>query len=261
MFKFSSACVSNGEGIDSMALKTTARKIISFTKAFGLDASVVTGAFVNEGRHLMQDLGLDISDVDDRVFAAKGIGSVQNAWDEAFKEHQTATGLVVVTHREIDDLGDPDHDQPGEGPSIKVAHRKIREAGLIPLFNQNDPIASEDDKRNELAQIKLKKDNDRLARHLGQHLGVHVVFFLTEDKWGYEENGEVRQTVTVEEIERGAINEHVIADGKKSENGGIISKLEAGAELAKAGIKAFIGSYMDNYSSIYTGRSGTQVIQ
>lgn len=261
MFKLSSACVSNGEGVNPEVMAAVARKIVSFTDAFGFNRSIVTGGFVNEGRHLMQELGLDISGVDDRVFAAKGIGHVQDGWDEAFKQYRTATGLIVVTHREIDDLGDPDHDEPGEGPSIKVAHRKTLAAGLIPLFNQNDAIASEEDKRNELTQTQLKKDNDRLAKHLGLHLGVQAVVFLTEDKWGYEENGEVRSTVTVAEVESGAVHEHVITDGKQSENGGIVSKLEECAELARAGIKAFIGNYMDTYSKIYTGRSGTQVIQ
>ncbi len=185
MFKLSSGCVSNGEGTNPEALAIVAREIISFTDDFNFDPCIVTGGFVNQGRHQMNELGLDISDVDDRAFAAKGMGQVQNAWDEAFKEHQTGTGLVAVTHREIDDLGDP----------------------------------------------------------------------------GHEEHGEIRKIVTVDEITSGAIREHVITEGKQSKNGGIVSKLEEGANLVNAGIKAFIGNYLDSYFKIYTGQSGTQVIQ
>lgn len=261
MFKFSSDCVSNGNGIDHKRLSEVASKITTFSTAYDLDASIVTGGFVNEGLHYLQGLGMPTEGIDDRVFASKGIGRVQSAWDEAFRQYGTATGLIVVTHREIDDLGDAERNQPGEGASIKVAHRIIRTAGLIPLYNQNDPIASEDDARNELPKTKLHKDNDLLAQHLGLHLRPNTVFFLTENVWGYEENGEVRRTVSVEEIESGAIKRHVKKGVKESKNGGIISKLEAGAALAKQGIKACIGNYMDDYGKIYTGQSGTQVIQ
>lgn len=256
-FKFSSECISNGNGINQEVIDSLAGEIVQFGSAEELKPNIVTGGAVAEGEHYLADMGFDTSSIPKRVLAANGLERVAGGWSQAFRARQRATGLVVLTHREIDDLGDESLGIGGEGAAIKTAHQQLSGQGIIPIFNQNDAIAI-DDEDNELTKFKGGGDNDWLVAHLGIHLGARAVFFLTSDVWGVEVDGDVQSIVRVDEIDD--LDEHFY-DAKKGGSGDIRSKLEAAGALAVSDIQAFVGNYRDDLYSIYTNRSGTQVIQ
>jgi glutamate 5-kinase len=255
--KLSSDCVSNGNGINQEVVNNLAAGILDFSIAEDLDANVITGGAVASGEHNLKEMGIDTSEMPKRILATNGIDEVGAAWKQAFKVSQTATGLVLLTHREIDDLGDHKRKIPGEGDAIKRLHAQLRAAKMIPIFDQNDAIAV-DDADNELAKFHGGGDNDWLATHLAIHLGARAVFFLTSDVPGVLVDGKVKKKIHVDEID--GLESH-FAEAKDGGTGTIRSKAEAAGALAINGTKAFIGHYEASLSDIYANRSGTQVIQ
>jgi len=255
--KLSSDCVSNGNGVNQEVIDAQVAGIVDFSRLHNLDPNVVTGGAVASGEHDLSGMGIDASEMPKRVLATNGIVEVAAAWKKAFKAHRLGTGLVLLTHREIDDLGDETQKIAGEGQAIRRLHDQLRASGLIPIFNQNDAIAV-DDKDNELAKFHGGGDNDWLATHLGVHLGARAVFFLTSDVHGVLVDGEVKKKIHVDEID--SLEDH-FEDAKDRGTGTIKSKLEAAGALAVNGTKAFIANYQADLNEIYTNRSGTQVIQ
>jgi glutamate 5-kinase len=258
LFKVGSGCFVDEQGvIVQKQVDGIAANIMEFCAEFGMKPVGVTSGAVAGGVQVFRELGKDPELASKRSLAAAGSHRIGAAWDEAFSPFGEAIGLVLVTHKELDDLGGPHDKNQGEGATIRATHRELREDGLMPFYNQNDPVA-QPTPDNELNKLPQGTENDALAMHVAMVLGIKVVFFLTHMVEGVEKDGVLQRQVYRHQIQ--SLRPYLY-EASEEGSGGMADKLEYADVLVRARRKVFIGNYRAKYSDIYRNARGTQVLQ
>lgn len=191
--------------------------------------------------------------LDDQVLAAMGSASISEAWRKSFARLGMFSGQVLVTHSEM---------QSQEGQNLASTYAKLKQAGVIPVINQNDALARQGDKNNELEKIKRGEDNDWLALDVAKLLGAKALVLCTGDVEGVLVDGEVRSRIQVADIP--SLEPHLSEAETDYGKGGMKSKLRAAGEWASyaAGNLAYICNADADYRRMLLNYPiGTQVVQ
>jgi glutamate 5-kinase len=152
--------------------------------------------------------------------AAVGQSRLMQHWEHAFAVHDLAIGQVLVTH---DDLGDR-----RRFLSARLTLRALLDAGVVPIINENDTVATE--------EIKFG-DNDQLAGLVVNLISADVLVMLT-DVEGVRDAAGVRIAI-VRDIEREAAP---VATGSTSGvgSGGMASKVSSARIVTRTGVPAVV---------------------
>lgn len=249
MFKIGTDALVGKNGVKQKRVNKIAKKIMGFSDEYDMQVSITTSGSVAKGRRVLDAIGIDKPDTPRKVLAGAGGHKIIAAWDKALEPFNTAACQVLVTHEEITD--------GRTGRALAETHKLIHEAGLKPVYNQNDPIAIRNH-NNELLKIEEGADNDWLAAQLAILTGVQAVFFLTKSVDGFTKNNKLQNIVHAEDVPN--LQQHLY-DSDGPGTGGMASKLEAAAHVARAGKLAFIGNVEASYIDIFQNKTGTQVVQ
>ncbi len=152
--------------------------------------------------------------------AAVGQSQLMQHWEHAFAVHDLAIGQVLVTH---DDLGDR-----RRFLSARLTLRALLDAGVVPIINENDTVATE--------EIKFG-DNDQLAALVCNLVSADALVMLT-DVEGVRDASGARMPV-VHDIEREAAP---VAGGSTSGvgSGGMASKVGSARIVTRTGVPAVV---------------------
>lgn len=237
------------KGVKQKRVNKITKELMQFRKETRMNVSLTTSGSVEKGKRVLGALGKDYAETPRQVLAGTGGHKIIAAWDKGLEPFGTAACQVLVTHEDISD--------ERTGRALAQTHKSIHEAGIIPVYNQNDPIAIRDH-NNELLKMDQGADNDWLAAGLAVRVGVQAVFFLTKSVDGFMKDGELESRVHADDVP--SLQRYLYqSDGQGT--GGMASKLEAAAHVARAGKLAFIGSVDASYIDIFHNRTGTQVVQ
>jgi len=152
--------------------------------------------------------------------AAIGQSRLMQHWEHGFAAHGVLIGQVLVTH---DDLGDR-----RRFLSARLTLRALLDAGVVPIINENDTVATE--------EIKFG-DNDQLAALVCNLVSADLLVILT-DVEGVRDATGVRMPI-VRDIEREAAP---VAGGSTSGvgSGGMASKVGSARIVTRTGVPAVV---------------------
>ncbi len=152
--------------------------------------------------------------------AAVGQSRLMQMWEHGFAAHHIEIGQVLVTH---DDLGDR-----RRFLSARLTLRALLDAGVVPIINENDTVATE--------EIKFG-DNDQLAALVCNLVSADALVILTDVEGVRDANG-VRMPI-VRDIDREATP---VAGGTTSGvgSGGMASKVGSARIVTRTGVPAVV---------------------
>lgn len=249
MFKVGTDALVGKNGLRQKRINKTAKKIMQFRNERNMRVSITTSGSVAKGRRVLEELGNYDPETPKKVLAGTGGHKIIAAWDQGLEPFNTAACQVLVTHEAIDDTR--------TGRALLDTHKSIHEAGIVPVYNQNDPVAIKNHK-NELLKMEEGADNDWLAAELAIHMGIQAVFFLTKGVDGFMKDEQLQRFIHADDV---PYLQQYLYSSEGQGTGGMASKLEAAAHVARAGKLAFIGSVDASYIDIFENKAGTQVVQ
>lgn len=212
---------------DVRRIDSLARDVCDIRSA-GRDVVLVSSGAIASG---LQALGIrrrpaDLPSL--QMAAAVGQTRLMAVYEKCFARRRAKVAQVLLTH---DDLKDRHRHL-----NARHALRKVLEAGVVPIVNENDAVSVE--------EIRFG-DNDALAAKVAELLGADLAVLLSTVD-GYcrtAPDGKKRRVkrLTTEEIAEGAGAEAAGA-GSRWSTGGMSSKLASAAEAARQGTEVVIAN-------------------
>lgn len=185
----------------------------------GVEIAVVSSGAVASGKNLLR---IDEHTLRDRqVEAIFGQPALIHAWVEAFRRYDVKAGQMLLTENDL--------------KTSPEALEKALEEGVV-IINANDAVSFQ-----EMRQLLVSADNDKLASFVARAVGADTVLILTDVDGVKDTNGCVIADGSL-------IDEHVVFDSKsKDGTGGMKSKVGVLQELAQfQKIRGIITSPRDN---------------
>ena len=139
-----------------------------FTQKSGTPVVIVSSGAAKEGRQRSADRLFPMR-LSGKEYAGIGLPHLYGRWSHAFAKYDKNVGQILVTSANLA--------HGGERRSIARAIAAYHVNGVIPIINENDVIAS--------AEQKIG-DNDRLARMIAELIRADAVLFLTRVGGVYE---------------------------------------------------------------------------
>jgi glutamate 5-kinase len=217
----SSSLTNNGAEINHALMEDLARQI-SIVKDMGYGVSVVTSGAIACGKLEMGNGNTE--EVHKQVLAAVGQRPLLNAWGQAFDKYNIKTGLFLFAESDLDK------------PSLPL--RNALSHGIVPIINANDTVSVD-----EIRQLAISADNDRLASYVAKNLVfASKLILLTESSGVWDVNRQVIDSIDSETdlLRIGLFNKTSVGTG------GIESKIiEARRFIDQLGKQAYIAGAGD----------------
>ena len=181
--------------------------------------------------------------VDRQACASIGQGLLMNQIHDVFAHYDLKIGQVLLSK---EDCSRQPHKK-----NLMACLKRLFSMKVVPIINENDVISTYEIER-------AFGDNDQLAATLAVAIKANQIAFLTSVDGVMDPQGFVFSTLDKKE----AKNVKISSKTHKG-SGGMKSKIEAGLQCAKAGVKATIGNGKDpNFltSLMYGQEPGTQIL-
>ncbi|MDQ5886503.1 MAG: glutamate 5-kinase [Patescibacteria group bacterium] len=247
VIKYGTEAVTHAAGMDVAFLYQQASEISKLRERY--DFVVVSSGAVAEGKALWAP-HRELFNVDPslQAYAMIGVGQYFLAWQKAMAKFDIPTGLVLVTHKEMDD--------PNERPVLERALSESRLAGVLPIVNQNDAICVD-----ELEKLTYGGDNDGVGGHIASLIDADFFIMYTKNGGLINDDGYEVRTLTPEMYEdarKMVESRERQADSKGK--GGMGSKLSAGRKAASQGCRVFIARSGIPIEAVINKESGTEIV-
>lgn len=207
--------------IDRDYIKDVARQVAELHSQ-GFEPIIVTSAAIAAGLEFL-DFEERPSDIPSLQAAASvGQAALTETYSEVFREHNLATGLVLITRG---DTSNRTTYLNGRNTFLKLL-----ELGVIPVVNENDTVATD--------EIRFG-DNDGLAALVALMVDADLVIMLTDIDGLY--SGNPREDEGAEHIAEvceitSEIEGYASGAGSKIGTGGMITKLRAAKMLISGNV-------------------------
>ena len=225
--KIGSALITNdGRGLESAVIGEWVAQMVAL-RSQGVDVVLVSSGSVAEG---MSRLGLarrpEALHALQAVAAVGQMGLVQT-YESCFQRHATHTAQVLLTHEDFSDRG--------RYLNARSTLRQLLRHGVVPVINENDAIATPE---NRLG------DNDNLAGLVANLVEAEVLVILTDQPGLFERDPRVDPSAGL--IRRGRAGDPTLeaaaGEGGALGRGGMRTKLDAAALAARSGTPTRIAS-------------------
>jgi glutamate 5-kinase len=232
IIKVGTDVITTPEGeLDMHVMRELSRQIAEVRAQVGRIALVTSGA-VAAGRAVLKTKKHAHETVADKQkFAMVGQVPLLLRWSELLKEQGLIAGQILLTGKNFDSRSECQHLQDGLESAFTDS------AQIVPVVNENDPIATE--------ELKVS-DNDEIAAHLAKIMGAQYVLLLSKISGIQRELGNISSVIS--EVAAGSHEcEQYIVEDATSENGtgGAASKVRVGQELSDVGIQTTVAHGRD----------------
>ncbi len=238
--KYGSSSVAGANGIDQVKVNQYATKLLAL-KEFKL--VIVSSGSVVAGKKIAKQQGN--SGLTDTQYATLGTADSFFAWKQAFEKHGIMTAQLLVTHREINELGTGKH-------LLRTLVANLK-SSIVTVINENDALSDE-----EMAHLSYGGDNDGLASRIAVALSCDRLMLLTDVSGILRADDSVFKIINPKQREY--VDTLVINDVSKWGRGGAASKLTAAYFAADAGITSTISGADSDYQAVLLGEEGTTVL-
>jgi len=170
----------------------------------GVEVAVVSSGAVACGRKILE---MDEKTIFDRqIEAIYGQSTLTHAWQTAFGKYGVPAGLLLLKETDL------------ENP-LPTLNKALKQG--VPVINANDATSS-----NEMRQLLVSADNDKLAGFVARAVGADTVLILTDVEGVKDTNGCVV-------FDGAGIDETVVFEGtSKTGTGGMASKVDVLRKLS-----------------------------
>lgn len=203
----------------------------------GVQVAIVTSGAIASGRRIMDSDNNDI--VDKQVVASFGQCHLIEEWSKAFRKYSVPVAQFLISEA---DLENP------RWPLLGAMQRGI------PIINANDTVNPQ-----EVEQLAISADNDRLAGYVAHLIDADALLLLTDTDGVLDGSGKIINSIGADESIKG----RVVFHGKSERGtGGMRSKVEVAQGFARGGKTAVIanGRAPDVILKVAMGRKlGTKI--
>lgn len=243
----SSLLVDSGRGIKKQWLDSLVEDIAAL-RANGNQVLLVSSGAIALGRNVLNLPGRPLKLDENQAAAAVGQIELGRAWSQALSQHNLVTGQILLT------LNDT------EGKAGRRSYLNARDTierlltfGAVPVINENDTVAT--------SEIRYG-DNDRLAARVATMLGADLMVLLSDIDGLYTAPpGTGRKADFIARIDSitPAIEAMAGSAGSELSRGGMVTKIEAGKIVTRAGTAMIIASGKRDHpiAAIRAGESHT----
>lgn len=247
VLKYGTEAVTNDSGMDTEFLYQQAADISQLRDRY--DFIVVSSGAVAVGRAMWlsnQDQYEEEPSL--QTFAMTGSGQYFSGWQNALAKFDIPSGLILVTHKEMDD--------PIERPVLECALSDSRKAGVLPIVNQNDAICDD-----ELETLTYGGDNDGVGSHVSILMDAGYYIIFTKKGGLIDDAGNEVRTLMPEMYKNAR---KMVASRERREDsrgkGGMGSKLSASRAASSQGCRAFIAKSGTPIEAVISKESGTEIV-
>lgn len=184
---------------------------------------------------------------DDQVLAGIGSATIVEAWKRAFRRYGITASQVLATDYEISDVY--------EGGNLRKALLKDINLGVVPVFNTNDKLNTE-----ELLKRPWKGENDGPASHIAVFMGASALCLMTKKNGLFDDNGETISEVPYDDAAHELVTKMIESRGGGSEIQGIAAKTKAAINAARYGVESYIAGADENIQEVLAGQTGTHIV-
>lgn len=235
--KYGSPSVTNELGMDGECVDNYAAQISRLSERYRVivvsSGSIVTGQALWAGKHTLPD----------EDYAALGSAQSFMAWNKALLNYGMYAAQVPVTDHEI---------SSSEGVVLKKRLASLLGNGIIPVANGNDVLSGVG-----AQDIRIDRDNDRLAGHLRELTEAQQLLLLTNKDGLLDTQGNVVKYVYPDTA--GAALSLVVGGGE-GERGGMSSKAQVAIEAMHQGAVAHIARAGADLQAVIDEQVGTHFI-
>ncbi len=239
--KYGSSGVANRQGMDMAGLRRYAAALVTIYGNY--DIIIVSSGSVAAGKYIWHKQKAEQTLADSRTLAMIGSATAFSAWQVALWRYRLIGGQLLVTHREVDD--------PTEGLSLRAALEGNLRHGIISVVNENDALSD-----TELAKLSYGGDNDGLAAHIAIIVKASILLLLT-DQHGLLAQGQLVKRVAANQKAWEMAKACIRVDISRQGRGGMLSKVHAATQAAKAGIDVHIAAANQSLQDVLIGKAGT----
>lgn len=216
----------NGQGLDRQAMASWVQQMVALQQS-GVELVLVSSGAVAEG---MVRMGLKVRpDSVHELQACAAIGQMElvQTYETLFREHDTKTAQVLLTH---DDLSDRQRYL-----NARSTLRTLIEWKVLPVINENDTVATD--------EIRFG-DNDTLAALVANLVEADTLIILTDQDGMFDRDPRHDpDAVLLPEVQ--AMDERLLAmagGGGVLGRGGMVTKVRAARLAARSGCATIIAS-------------------
>lgn len=211
----SSTITNGGADLDKIFIVDIARQIAIVRRDFHYQVAVVSSGAIASGRILVPELGQNMTDT--QVAAMYGQQELVYAWSDAFRGFNIRTGQGLYVDEDLDQVN---------SPLIRALQFGVA------IINANDAVNDQ-----EIRQLSVAADNDRLAGFVAKAIAADTIVFLTDVDGVLDKNG-----TRLPFVDRLEDIEDLISGKSNVGTGGMWSKVCEAKEAARTGIKTVIAN-------------------
>ncbi|MBP9691490.1 hypothetical protein KBD81_05435 [Candidatus Woesebacteria bacterium] len=211
----SSTITGGGAEVDMPFLQSIAEQVAVLRQS-GTRVTIVSSGAVACGKRNVT--GYDGSRLHKQMAASFGQANLIARWQEAFLPYGIGVAQILVTEETLS--------------SAQVVIEQASQFGIV-IINANDSVNSD-----EIDQLGICADNDRLAAHLAEQIRADTVLLLTDTAVKDVYGNEVSCINPYDDL-----SQFIQFNGSSSlGTGGMASKHMEALQLAQYGIRAHIGN-------------------
>ena len=212
ILKIGSALLSDEKHDAENFIKDISKQVSAAIQA-GVKFAIVTSGAISQGQKILnlENKPKDLESL--QALAAIGQQQLMGLYENSFKQFNTTTAQVLLTH---DDMNDPNRYL-----NAKATITKILNLNVIPIINENDVVATE--------EIRFG-DNDTLAAMVSNLIEADLMIILTNQDGFFTKNPDVHtdakliKKCNIDEIDD---NEHSVNEKSEFGTGGFKTKIKA----------------------------------
>ena len=182
---------------------------------------------------------------DDQALAGIGSSTIVEAWKRAFRRFGITVSQVLATDYEISDVY--------EGGNLRKGLLKDVSLGIVPVFNTNDKLNTE-----EVKKRLWKGDNDGPASHIAVFMGASALCLMTKKNGLFDDDGETINIIPYDPTAHESVNKMIESRGSSVQ--GIAAKIKAAINAAHYGVEAYIAGADENIQEVLAGQTGTHIV-
>ena len=230
--KLGSALLSDQKnGLNHVLIDSIAEQVGTLIKS-GKKVILVSSGAIAEGMYLLDYKHRPKQINKLQALAATGQMSLIHAYESCFNKYDFHTAQILLTHAEMANRE--------RYINAKSTLMMLLEMGVIPIINENDVITNE--------EIRFG-DNDTLAALAVTLVEADVLLILTDQEGMFDANPTLNSNAKLlKKInpEEKVLDQMVDSRGGVLGSGGMLTKLEAARQCAKAGSHTIIASGKHN---------------
>ncbi|MCX7816882.1 MAG: glutamate 5-kinase [Syntrophales bacterium] len=221
LVKIGSAVLTGANGLDLDIIEHLVDDMVALRKR-GCQIVIVTSGAIASGKHRMGIVGVLKSMPQKQAAAAIGQSRLMRVYSNAFSKHGVYVAQILLTMGDLMDRR--------RFLNIRNTLFTLLDWGVVPIINENDPVATD--------EIKFG-DNDQLAAMIANIVEAHILINLTNTEGLYDRNPahskKARIIHLVKEISED-IEEAATPEVSDVGTGGMKSKIIAAKKVTAFGI-------------------------